>query len=287
MPRHRRVVLVHWNSAEAAALIHTHRAPGFAIEHAPIAMGAMGEMRGVAWRMLRDDPPAAVLVDLSRLPSHGRQTALALRQTKSTRGLPIVFLGGAPNKVERVRAALPDAHFAEWKDLARILPRAVAAPPPGATGGARAGRAGAGGSGSSVGARPAGYSTRMLAEKLGIAAGSRVLLRGAPDGFERLLGPLPDRARLQTAARGEFDVVLLFSRSRAEFRREAPGLIARLAPKGGLWTCWPKQASKVPTDVTEDVLRAELLPLGVVDVKVCAVDSTWSGLRFARRRRAE
>ena len=129
-----------------------------------------------------------------------------------------------------------------------------------------------------------GYSGTPLAKKLGLKDGHRVLLVGAPEGFERRLEPLPPGVVLTRRARDGLDAVLFFSRERAEIERRHEALARRLTPKGMLWLAWPKRASGVPTDVTEDVLRDVLLPSGMVDTKVCAIDETWSGLRFVRRR---
>jgi hypothetical protein len=130
----------------------------------------------------------------------------------------------------------------------------------------------------------AGYSGTPLAKKLGLAADQAVALLGAPDGFAATLEPLPDGVRVRTTTRGHLDLVVLFTTSRAELVRRLPPLGRAVHPDGMLWVAWPKKASKVPTDVTEDVVRAEALPLGLVDTKVCAVDDVWSGLRLVWRR---
>jgi hypothetical protein len=130
----------------------------------------------------------------------------------------------------------------------------------------------------------AGYSGTPLAKKLGVAADQAVALLGAPDGFAATLEPLPAGVRVRTTARGHVDLVVLFTASRAELARRLPPLGAAIHPDGMLWVAWPKKASKVPTDVTEDVVREEALPLGLVDTKVCAVDDVWSGLRLVWRK---
>jgi hypothetical protein len=124
----------------------------------------------------------------------------------------------------------------------------------------------------------AGYSGTPLAAKLGAAPGTRVLLLGAPDGFD--LG-VPYQRR---PGRAPYPVILVFCPDRAALRRRWPGAAGRTTERGALWIAWPKKASGVPTDLTENDLRAHALPLGWVDVKVCAVDATWSGLKFVRRR---
>lgn len=130
----------------------------------------------------------------------------------------------------------------------------------------------------------AGYSGTPLPRKLGLREGDRVLLVGAPDGAEELLEPLPAGVTVARRARSPLDAILFFATRRSEVERRHEELAARLTRAGMLWLAWPKRSSGVPTDVTEGVLREVILPSGMVDTKVCAIDDTWSGLRFVRRR---
>ncbi len=130
----------------------------------------------------------------------------------------------------------------------------------------------------------AGYSGTPLPRKLGIKPGHRVALLGAPGGFEdQTLGALPDGVRVVHRTGGKADVIVSFHTRRAELEARLPALRALMEPAAGLWIAWPKRASKVPTDITEDVLREIALPTGLVDNKVCAIDATWSGLRLVIR----
>lgn len=131
----------------------------------------------------------------------------------------------------------------------------------------------------------AGYSGTPLPKKLGIAIGHRVALLGAPEGFGATLGALPEGVVTATRLAGgaPFDVVVAFFSSRAELARRFGALATRLRPTGGLWIAWPKKASGVATDLTEDVVRAIALDARLVDNKVCAIDATWSGLRCVIR----
>jgi hypothetical protein len=128
----------------------------------------------------------------------------------------------------------------------------------------------------------AGYSGTPLDRKLGIKAGHRFALLGAPEGLA--LG-LPDGVTVVRRAGGRADVIVSFHTRRAELERRLPALRAMMEPAAGLWIAWPKQAAKVDTDVTEDVVREIALPTGLVDNKVCAIDATWSGLRLVIRLR--
>jgi hypothetical protein len=130
----------------------------------------------------------------------------------------------------------------------------------------------------------AGYSGTPLPKKLGIKEGSLLATVHAPEGFEATLGALPPKAKWRTRLSPGLDVVVAFYTSRAALAKEWSKLTDAVASNGTVWVAWPKKASKMTTDITEDVLRELLLPSGWVDNKVCAIDDTWSGLRFALRR---
>jgi hypothetical protein len=129
-----------------------------------------------------------------------------------------------------------------------------------------------------------GYSGTPLAKKLGIKEGSRIALLGAPEGFDDELAPLPDGVQVLRRLTPGLDVAVLFVTARRDLERRFPEVAAAITPAGGFWVAWPKRASRVPTDLTEDVLRAVGLPQGLVDNKVCAVTEVWSGLRFVWRK---
>lgn len=260
-----RVKLIHWKD-EAIERAAKLREAGFAVDVEPL-QGA-GSLKH-----LREDPPVAFVIDLSRLPSHGREVALALRQTKATRAIPLVFVDGEDEKVRRIRLLLPDATFTKWKKIGRDLRRAIASPrrepvmPPNA---------------------PAGYSGTPLPKKLGIKEGSAVGLFGAPKDFKHTLGELPAGARLQANPRAgsRCDVVLCFAKSMKELAARTKTAVKR-SSDSGLWLIWPKKTSGVVSDLSEDRVRNAGLAAGWVDYKVCAVDATWSGLKFARRKNAK
>jgi hypothetical protein len=129
----------------------------------------------------------------------------------------------------------------------------------------------------------AGYSGTPLVRKLGIKPGARLALIGAPDEFDAVLGELPDGVKVRRRAGGTFDVAVAFFIRRSLLARRLPDLREALNPAGGLWIAWPKRSSAVPTDLTEGVVRELGLAGGLVDNKVCAIDATWSGLRFVYR----
>ena len=257
-----RIRLVHWKAEEVAERAARLEAAGHEVD---------GEVpgTGIGVKALRESPPDAFVIDLGRLPSHGREVAFALRQSKALRAIPIVFVAGADDKVARVRADLPDATFvASWDGAADALAAALAAPPgdpviPPSDSGTPSGR--------------------PLAQKLGIKEGMTVALLDAPDGAEATLAPLPPQVTLRRGNRAAREITIWFVTSRQELERRFAS-IAEAVGEGTLWVAWPKRSSGVESDLTEDVVRAVALPAGLVDTKVCAIDATWSGLRLTQRR---
>lgn len=130
----------------------------------------------------------------------------------------------------------------------------------------------------------AGYSGTPLPAKLGIQAGMRVAVLHAPGDYRTIVAPWPDGAALVAKADAKTAIVHVFAAERAVLARELAALRERLAPDAAVWVSWPKKAAKVATDITEDVIREIALPMGWVDVKVCAVDATWSGLKLVVRK---
>jgi hypothetical protein len=129
----------------------------------------------------------------------------------------------------------------------------------------------------------AGYSSRSLVEKLGIKPRTRIAILNPPRGFRVTLGKLPDGVTVATTLRGTLPFIHFFVVSRDVLEGRLPALLQALDSAGSLWISWPKKASGVPTDITEDVVRAVALPTGLVDVKVAAIDDVWSGLKLVRR----
>jgi hypothetical protein len=129
----------------------------------------------------------------------------------------------------------------------------------------------------------AGYSKRSLAEKLGIKAGLHLFLLNPPEGYLAMIGPLPPNAIIEKRLPEQVDFIHYFTKEKAALEKEFPRLAESLSDKGALWISWPKGASKVPTDLSENIVRQIGLANTLVDIKVCAVDEIWSGLKFVRR----
>jgi CheY-like chemotaxis protein len=256
-----RILIVHWKPEEAAPLVR-------ALERSGHEVAVHGDRDSASYRVIERDPPDAFVIDLGRLPSHGRAVGTWLRQRKATRRVPLVFVEGEPDKTRPAREQLPDAIFTSARRIRGAVTRALRRAP----------------------AEPvvpdtmAGYAGTPLPRKLGVAAGSRLALLGAPAGFDRVLGPLPDGVQVRWQARGENEVVLLFARTRRDLSRRWPAATEAVAPRGRLWICWPKRASGQAVDLGANEVRAHGLGDGWVDFKIAAVDPTWSGLCFTRRR---
>lgn len=255
-----RILLIHWNQGEAEARAEQMRDAGHVVE-------CCCRSDGSGFKEMRANPPDLFVIDLSRLPSHGRYAAIWLRQQKPTRRVPIVFAGGEPEKVARVREALPDATFTEWRRI-RSAVRAAAKRPVASP---------------VVPPTPGFEGKAPLQKKLGIEAGVVVGLLGAPDGFDEALGRLPPGVRLKRRV-GTASLVILFVRGSAELDRRFPAAVRTMAEGGSMWIAWPKKSSEVTSDLTQPLVRAYGLARGLVDYKVASIDRTWTGLRFTRRR---
>ncbi|MEA3441569.1 MAG: hypothetical protein U9R58_14950 [Chloroflexota bacterium] len=254
------VRLIHWKPEEAETQIETLTSAGYQVASEPMSPAVL--------RGIRENPPDALLIDLNRLPSQGRDMALNLRKTKATRNVPIIFIDGDPGKVAKIKGLLPDAIYTTWDELPGTLPEAIENPP----------------------ADPvvpesimAAYSGTPLPKKLGIRKGSTVALIDAPQGFEDVLDDLPDDITFVREFNNDCDVTLWFNTSEERLQRQV-GPVGEIAGDGKLWIIWPKKSSDIESDLTQIVVRKVGLESGLVDYKIAAIDKTWSGLCFTKRK---
>jgi hypothetical protein len=254
-----RLRLIHWKAEEAEERADRLRSLGHEVDAAMLTSARL--------RDLRDDPPDALIIDLSRLPSQGRDMGLSLRRFRETRYVPLVFVAGKPDKVAPIRELLPDAAYASWESIGPAITEAMAHPP----------------------SDPvvhdsafAAYKGRPLPQKLGIKSGMNVALVDAPEGFESTLGPFPDGVTIGRGIDPEAGLTLWFVRARVELEDRIVEMGA-CAGDGAMWIVWPKRASGVTSDLTQNVVRRVGLDSGLVDYKICSVDDTWSGLLFTIR----
>jgi CheY-like chemotaxis protein len=254
------VVLVHWNEPEAKERSRALKALGY---KAKILFDP--EKHSLA--EVREHPPELFLIDLSRHPSQGREIAGHFRRAKATRSVPILFVGGDAERVKTARKLIPDAEFAKWEEIRAAIKRAIKNAP----------------RNPAVPSTMAAYSASALPKKLGIRDNCSIMLINPPNRFERKLDPLPAYTKIVDDP-NDANVAVLFALSLTELARDFSALANALPNKAALWIAWPKKASGVKTDLDGNIVREFGLDAGWVDYKVCAIDETWSGLCFARRK---
>ena len=256
-----RVTLLHWKAAEAAAHLELLRGAGHSVEYEE-------EFRPALMRRWRESPPDAFVIDLSRLPSHGREIAIALRQSRATRQIPIVLVDGAQEKVDRLRAELPDAQYCALAQLPSVLKQELAKP-------------------RRDGVKPIQmmdrYASRTAAQKLGIKASSSVALIDPPRDWMTVLGGLPPGVKVVEQVGAKAQVTLCFVRESNSLRAILSDL-RQSAGQSKLWILWRKGGSTARGDVTEPLVRETGIDLGLVDYKICSVNETWSAMLFALKR---
>lgn len=257
-----RVQLIHWNDAERRIRAQILEKAGYEAVLGPQSGPALS-------RQIREQPPLAFVIDLSRLLSQGRDVAVSIRRMRSTRHVPLIFVEGDSEKVTAIKKLLPDATYTTWNHIEKALKLALASPPV---------------SPAIPTSNLAGYSGTPLPKKLGIKAGCTVCLINAPEGFQETLGQLPGNVNVHYRLKKDCDLVIWFNGSRRQLDQGIMRMGTALV-RGSMWICWPKRASGVVTDLSEPIVRETGLAVGLVDYKVCAVDATWSGLLFTRRKK--
>jgi hypothetical protein len=213
-------------------------------------------------------PPDAIVIDLDRAPATGRDLGLFFRVKKATRQCLLIYVDGKAEKVEAIRALLPDAVFTSSDKLISDLSQALAHPP-------------------SDPIVPdsvfAGYKGRPLSGKLGFQPGMRVALIDAPEDIIPKLEPLPQELSIQTQLVGEPEITLWFVHTEQVLLKQLKGMLAAI-PEGKLWIAWPKRGSKIKSDLSQTVVRKHGLDAGWVDFKICSLDEIWTGLCFTARK---
>lgn len=258
-PAKKRIRLIHWKEVKAAERIAVLEDAGYAVDYCAVTPAML--------KQLRSEPPDAFVIDLTRAPSQGRDIGVMLCKFSETRSVPLVFVGGEAEKVARVKKLLPDAVYSNWERIGPGLETALAHPP----------------------ADPvvhdsvfAAYSGTPLAKKLGIKAESLVTLIGAPEGFEKTIEGLPGGVVFRRSMSTDPGLIVWFVKSQKKLERKIAEMSGQVR-KEGMWITWPKKASGIPSDLTQVIVRKTGLANGLVDYKICAVDQTWSALKFSRR----
>ena len=243
-----RIRLVHWKAAEAAALLDALRGGGHSVEYDE-------KVNSTDFRAFRQSPPDAFVIDLSRMPSHGREVAIYFRGQKAMRQVPILFVDGEPEKVAGIQKVLPDAVYTTSARVRSALREALKN-------------------------RPASpvvpmqmmerYATRTVAQKLGIAVGTVAAVIDPPRNYAAVIGELPEGAVLEENPAAACAVTLWFVHG-----AQLPA-VRKLAARTKLWILWRKGGV-----VTQHVVRESAAAVGLVDYKICALHEGWSGMLFA------
>lgn len=251
------VRLVHWDAVEAKKRLRELKASGYHVAYAPMSPEVL--------RDLKKNPPAAILIDLGRLPSQGRDIGVYIRHYKATRNVPIIFVGGKRQKIIEIKRHLPDAVYTNWDGIKGAIKEAIAHAP----------------------LRPvatksllAGYSGAPLHKKLGIKPKSVIILVNAPRNFDKVLTDVPEDVIMKKRMVKKNDLIIWFVKSRKSLKSNIKRM-STVVGKGGLWIVWPKRSSRISSDLTQQCVREVGLAVGLVDYKICAIDQTWSALKFA------
>jgi CheY-like chemotaxis protein len=252
--------LIHWNEAEAQEKIQLLKKEGFEVNpHLPAGSNFLKE--------LESEDPQAIIIDLSRLPSQGRDLGLSIRKRKGTRHIPIIFLSGDPKKVQKVKEILPDAIFGEWKNISILIQEAGELDPenlyiPDSV--------------------FAAYAGKPLAEKLGIKKGYRVSYVNADENFLSALGELPPEIDLVPASDKKANLTIWFVKTQEVLISDLDAIIS-VSKVHPVWIAWPKRGSEYQSDLSQNIVRETGLNAGMVDYKICSIDQNWSALIFKWR----
>lgn len=257
------IIYLHWHAGEAAAHVRPLKAAGHRVRTLASVDAAADFITS---------SPDALVISLDRLPSHGQAVAAVFWEAKKRHQTPIVFVGGATDKVRAAQAKFKTAIFCHRNQLTDVV-----------------GQISSGSLTIPVVAtvrRPStsDYSGKPLPQKLGLTEGQRVAFLHAPEDWDSIIGPMPANVLRYAKPVKDLDMVVLFVTEALVLAKEFPKLTERMAAKGMIWVAWPKKSAKVNTDVDENTIREVGLKKNWVDVKVCAISEIWSGLKFLRRK---
>lgn len=255
-----KVKLIHWKAEELEEREAALKSAGFLVD---------SDLKGgtAIIQQLASEPPAAIIIDLSRLPSQGRDFALLVRKRKATRQIPLIFVAGDAEKVNQVKLLLPDARYTSWAQITHTLQEAIQNPVE----------------------NPlvhdstfAGYAGKPLVEKLGIKPGMKIVIINEPADFIENLEFMPAGVQIENKMIQDCDLSIWFSRTSEELERQIIQIMVQ-SKSSPVWIAWPKQKSSASKDLTQQTVRKIGLANGLVDYKICSFDETWTGLLFKFR----
>ena len=252
--------LIHWNVEEAQEKSQQLMNKGFEVN---LKLPAGSSFP----KELENEDPEAILIDLSRLPSQGRDLGISIRKRKGTRHIPIIFLGGDPAKVQKIREILPDAVYGEWENITSLIDQAgkidvedLHVP-------------------DSV---FAAYTGKPLREKLGIKNGHKVAYINADENFLPALGELPPDIDFVPLNDEEANLTIWFVKTKEILMADLDAIISS-SKAHPVWIAWPKKGSRYQSDLTQNIVRQTGLDAGMVDYKISSIDNNWSALIFKWR----
>jgi hypothetical protein len=252
------VRLIHWNRSESKRLSELIDQKKYMVNNLPISPAELKE---------QDKLPSVFIIDLSRIPSQGRDFGIFIRKNLSTRNIPIIYLEGDLEKVAKTKEILPDAYYSNWKNvntaISKSLNKKIEKPvvPDSVF---------------------AGYEGVPLYKKLGIKPNSKVALINPPGNIRQILKEIPEGVSVKEKI-DQADLIIWFVVSIKELNNK----INKIKPKVGknsIWIAYPKKSSGVKSDLSQTIVRNSGLSSGLVDYKVCSIDETWSGLKFSVRK---
>jgi CheY-like chemotaxis protein len=254
--------LIHWNQTEAKQKAQILQSAGYTVYYEPITPQRLKE--------LKNNPPDAIVIDLTRLPMQGRDIAITIRHNKATLNVPIIFVEGDPQKLARIKTQFPDATYTDYNQIQSTLKQTLAHPP-------------------KVTVVPTSifeqYKDTPLAKKLGIKPNTTISLINPPIDFTETLGKLPEGTTITKTANENPDIVIWFTKTWKDLETNITNIATSLIPTTKLWIAWPKKQSEdTVTDLTQATVRKMGLAHGLVDYKICAINKTWSALLFTKRK---
>jgi len=253
--------LIHWQKKESETYASIIRDLGHEID------SSLPE-NAQFFKSLRDSMPDLMVIDLSRLPSQGRDLVINMRSQKSLQLIPVIFVEGDPEKVARIQKLIPDAFYTNWAGIADTIGQALKTPP----------------ASQKQKSAFAAYSNTPLLKKLTIQSKMQICLIHAPEDFLPLLDPLPENIHFHDELGKDSQLIIWFASSKNELDALLPDIVKKcMQSDARVWICWKKIGKSVNSGITQNLVRDKGLASGLVDYKICSIDATWSGLLFRWR----
>ena len=256
-----KIHLIHWQKVESEKYAFELKRAGHDVDNTLPSNAQF-------FKSIRANPPDVMVIDLSRLPSQGRDLAINLRSQKSTQKIPLIFVEGDPQKIVEIQQIIPDALYTQWESIVSALEQVILNPP----------------QTKKQDSVFAAYANTPLLKKLTIQQNMRICLINPPVDFVTQLGVLPENVVFLYEVDTACQLIIWFVDQTADLDSSLPE-IANICQKtkSRLWICWRKKSKATVAGVTQNLVREKSLANGLVDYKICSIDSIWSGLLFRWR----